>query len=203
MIVTMRAASFGSSPLARGLHWTSCHDQDCSGIIPARAGFTGPQALQASATADHPRSRGVYSLLLQGGDLAGGIIPARAGFTSPCSFVPTGARDHPRSRGVYSLPEIVTVPVVGSSPLARGLPPSHLAVCVSGRIIPARAGFTQEPGEEFPGWQDHPRSRGVYEPLKLSYSSGMGSSPLARGLRFFTAILSGAGRIIPARAGFT
>ena len=30
------------------------------------------------------------------------------------------------------------------------------------RIIPARAGFTPQPGPRAPGWRDHPRSRGVY-----------------------------------------
>ena len=50
----------GSSPLARGLR--KCPRQRCGRkrIIPARAGFTGPQCARTSQPTDHPRSRGVY-----------------------------------------------------------------------------------------------------------------------------------------------
>ena len=71
------------------------------GIIPARAGFTGPLQDAVAADPDHPRSRGVYettaliapqiagsSPLARGLHIylrpvvpRGGIIPARAGFT--------------------------------------------------------------------------------------------------------------------------
>ena len=95
------AAHWGSSPLARGLRLA---DDSCgghSGIIPARAGFTGRCCGLSPAVVDHPRSRGVYPRLvtqpwnrrgsspLARGLLGGpgehgagaGIIPARAGFT--------------------------------------------------------------------------------------------------------------------------
>ena len=51
------------------------------------------------------------------------------------------------------------------------------------RIIPARAGFTLFSFRlmMFPG--DHPRSRGVYAGSPDGPAWGMGSSPLARGLR--------------------
>ena len=111
----------GSSPLARGL--------------PA---YT---PLGIFVTSDHPRSRGVYGrrpdqssgavgssplargLLknFQGRGARWRIIPARAGFTAsncPCAHPP---RDHPRSRGVYSVLRRGPRPLMGSSPLARGL----------------------------------------------------------------------------------
>ena len=92
----------GSSPLARGLHNLTCGVSDCTGIIPARAGFTGARCTTGDIRTDHPRSRGVYAVrkyddefqmgssplargLLFGnvGVLGGiGIIPARAGFTN-------------------------------------------------------------------------------------------------------------------------
>ncbi|ERH20748.1 hypothetical protein HMPREF1979_03282, partial [Actinomyces johnsonii F0542] len=51
----------GSSPLARGLLRVRSPLIECSGIIPARAGFT-PERLSVSVRPrDHPRSRGVYS----------------------------------------------------------------------------------------------------------------------------------------------
>ena len=91
----------GSSPLARGLplarpgYWTG------PGIIPARAGFTDDDDDDNDDRWDHPRSRGVYLVLGDGGLKDGGssplargllrqliptghlarIIPARAGFT--------------------------------------------------------------------------------------------------------------------------
>ena len=91
----------GSSPLARGLHSFAGAEEDRPRIIPARAGFTSWTSPTASASPDHPRSRGVYSPVPSGPETgpgssplarglravddggAGptGIIPARAGFT--------------------------------------------------------------------------------------------------------------------------
>ena len=92
----------GSSPLARGLHGRCGQACRRSGIIPARAGFTGFEGVGDAAGQDHPRSRGVYigwplaaslsrgssplarGLHVRDGDGVGriGIIPARAGFTA-------------------------------------------------------------------------------------------------------------------------
>ena len=93
----------GSSPLARGLPGSGGRPRKCCRIIPARAGFTVSGDSRGHAGADHPRSRGVYSIrrlsvaILSGssplarglpcadcpGITAPGIIPARAGFTPP------------------------------------------------------------------------------------------------------------------------
>ena len=77
-----RKHPIGSSPLARGLLWRWSYQVSLRGIIPARAGFTrclgpgtdlplGSSPLarglprenrgQGRRSADHPRSRGVYS----------------------------------------------------------------------------------------------------------------------------------------------
>ena len=93
--------------------------------------------------------------------------------------------------------------VAGSSPLARGLPVLGPVERRFGRIIPARAGFTDHPGRVSALLRDHPRSRGVYEQLRLAYGDLSGSSPLARGLPMLDLRLRIADRIIPARAGFT
>ena len=71
----------------------------------------------------------------------------------------------------------------GSSPLARGLQPSACRKTPTGRIIPARAGFTSGRMAYRPPPADHPRSRGVYP------RPGGTDRPRPR--------------IIPARAGFT
>ena len=93
----------GSSPLARGLQRLFPRGPSRPGIIPARAGFTITHPNPRHSSADHPRSRGVYthpphnlppgngsSPLARGLPISSGvskyivgIIPARAGFTSP------------------------------------------------------------------------------------------------------------------------
>ena len=172
----------GSSPLARGLHDLSPGDEWYHRIIPARAGFTGYVYDVNSLYPDHPRSRGVYGLmqytpawnegssplarglpqLLAPGDIIIGIIPARAGFTPRGRACTTTVWDHPRSRGVYAPPAFVGSAFVGSSPLARGLPPISGRTRFPTRIIPARAGFTRPELFPAPLGGDHPRSRGVY-----------------------------------------
>ena len=184
----------GSSPLARGLHGRTDRLGDPARIIPARAGFTTSGGVWAGRGWDHPRSRGVYPHVTAYGLRTGGssplarglrppvepvqvgqgIIPARAGFTRPDSSSGPRCWDHPRSRGVYWRRLVRANFIAGSSPLARGLPPT----------APSAAPC---------GW-DNPRSRGVYH---------QGSSPLARGLPDDAPRWRDPGRIIPARAGFT
>ena len=72
----------------------------------------------------------------------GRIIPARAGFTRVFTHEERTYRDHPRSRGVYDDFELADWLMEGSSPLARGLRHWLTGRVDEGRIIPARAGFT-------------------------------------------------------------
>ena len=172
---------------------------------------------------DHPRSRGVYRLVLwilirPGGSspLARGlrpmgieklsgvrIIPARAGFTTAGTRAGRTPPDHPRSRGVYARLGHACDFEAGSSPLARGLRRVRGRRPADSRIIPARAGFTPPTPSSPPGPTDHPRSRGVYHWRAASTRRTIGSSPLARGLRDRHGCYADRGRIIPARAGFT
>ena len=57
----MASASWGSSPLARGLPRKRLERARDQGIIPARAGFTRKRPVGSRRYPDHPRSRGVYS----------------------------------------------------------------------------------------------------------------------------------------------
>ena len=215
--------STGSSPLARGLLAQEVRSADLHGIIPARAGFTTPGRNPVRRLRDHPRSRGVYyatetrdnnfngsSPLARGLPLDGGdgavvrrIIPARAGFTAQRPHRVVGDPDHPRSRGVYDFLHGLLTCLSGSSPLARGLQKSHDQGAAPGRIIPARAGFTETPTVVVEKDGDHPRSRGVYGVDLGIGDLLLGSSPLARGLLVEHYWYSEIGRIIPARAGFT
>ena len=72
-----------------------------------------------------------------------------------------------------------------------------------GRIIPARAGFTDRIDRVKSKEADHPRSRGVYETNLRDDLDKQGSSPLARGLHDQWGYPKREVRIIPARAGFT
>ena len=152
----------GSSPLARGLHgavgWCVLRLR----IIPARAGFTPAAHGAVRSGPDHPRSRGVYFIVLdlsvgasgssplarglrrrmRKGRSNIGIIPARAGFTMHKDTVECILRDHPRSRGVYVQAVLGPLRARGSSPLARGLQWAPGAAGGGCGIIPARAGFT-------------------------------------------------------------
>ena len=213
----------GSSPLARGLRPPRRPRSPGGRIIPARAGFTPRHPPGGAHGPDHPRSRGVYAAAarrssrspgssplargLRGCRRARGgilrIIPARAGFTGSGVFRPTRRGDHPRSRGVYCSVDAAAARRSGSSPLARGLrrPASHWRY--SGRIIPARAGFTSRPLSSSSASADHPRSRGVYDDEEHLRERAQGSSPLARGLLGWHLERDHAPGIIPARAGFT
>mgnify|MGYP001690770075 CR=1 FL=1 len=215
--------SAGSSPLARGLPCAPRGPSAGVRIIPARAGFTRPQARAEGRGRDHPRSRGVYRAscssarrCLGSSPLARGlhrpglrpvpprrIIPARAGFTRSQRAHRGWAWDHPRSRGVYWEKFASTEALPGSSPLARGLPGRLPPGRLAGGIIPARAGFTRARDSRGSQVEDHPRSRGVYTAHRTRTADETGSSPLARGLHDPGARAPRPRRIIPARAGFT
>ena len=217
------ALARGSSPLARGLPPGPQDRARGSRIIPARAGFTSRPGASWTTRRDHPRSRGVYggapdsrgwyrgsSPLARGLRLrvrsriaASRIIPARAGFTHNARRNRGEGRDHPRSRGVYIPRPGPNSSSSGSSPLARGLHRDEAGGGHRVGIIPARAGFTPPDERRSLPDEDHPRSRGVYSPPPKRGSHGLGSSPLARGLRVGGGHPGAQEGIIPARAGFT
>ena len=213
----------GSSPLARGLQREALRRTFGLGIIPARAGSTPRTGAARGTRPDHPRSRGVYPPLettspgQQGSSplarglppvgeldlLLAGIIPARAGSTGCRMTLRRALGDHPRSRGVYGYELRSVDRSVGSSPLARGLPPDLQGLRMTSRIIPARAGSTLRSWTWGGGTPDHPRSRGVYLSWGPPTPQVVGSSPLARGLRRPQRGCVLVVRIIPARAGST
>ena len=213
----------GSSPLARGTrehHFSRLHG---SGLIPARAGNTSLEVVVFPDFGAHPRSRGEHTRTLDppapgGGssplargtlrcsvfDSANyGLIPARAGNTpAPCPGCGR-PRAHPRSRGEHGVILGTLIPAVGSSPLARGtLSASHRFSKTFG-LIPARAGNTRLPGRRSRSLRAHPRSRGEHRNTSVLTIRIPGSSPLARGTRWFWRERSSCRGLIPARAGNT
>ena len=179
---TLSSHCWGSSPLARGLRWVAELVADCVGIIPARAGFTTMRYRPAFRLRDHPRSRGVYwDLLRDQGERQG---------------------SSPLARGLHSARRVDVLPP-RIIPARAGFTRRHGHLPPAGGIIPARAGFTPSPRRAPAVPRDHPRSRGVYFTIWLSTVPSFGSSPLARGLLGDHDDVHIAGRIIPARAGFT
>ena len=72
----------GSSPLARGLLLRADDALRLRRIIPARAGFTRPPPSPPGPARDHPRSRGVYSPLLDNVYSMRGSSPLARGLPS-------------------------------------------------------------------------------------------------------------------------
>ena len=213
----------GSSPHTRGLLATIMSGRLVSGIIPAHAGFT-PSGTDCTFLAeDHPRTRGVYFLMLRLRVRPLGssphtrgllrffcpclghvrIIPAHAGFTDSPRRILTISPDHPRTRGVYFLSPRWRMTALGSSPHTRGLPIPVLRLFVVVGIIPAHAGFTHGAVGDVSGSWDHPRTRGVYTHRNEPRTSPGGSSPHTRGLLLGVVIGCSLAGIIPAHAGFT
>ncbi len=130
----------GSSPHARGPRCHSPRRLRCSRIIPACAGSTTARAPGCPKPGDHPRMRGVHSVIsaLQTGswgssphargplflvlvfDYICRIIPACAGSTFGSWPFRWPAQDHPRMRGVHDSTSSVKLIREGSSPHARG-----------------------------------------------------------------------------------
>ena len=215
--------NLGSSPRVRGKLVVAYRAQAHRGLIPARAGKTWNAATSASHTGAHPRACGenltgktaeadaagssprVRGKL--GGGLAGrlglGLIPARAGKTLASTQSRSPGPAHPRACGenMSNVPDPEFMP--GSSPRVRGKHPRIPDHGGTGRLIPARAGKTQQwPSTSAPS-RAHPRACGENA---LSSSVGApvsGSSPRVRGKRGGDGEDAGLRGLIPARAGKT
>ena len=200
--VVGRVLTAGSSPLSRGIRDADGDHSLHPRIIPALAGNTRHRRGMSTTNSDHPRSRGEYaprglvrnsvggsSPLSRGilprsqpSRVAAGIIPALAGNTSARAAARPPTPDHPRSRGEYGTGDYAGDSHSGSSPLSRGIR-DRLASCYFlPRIIPALAGNTRLRRRRFPGWWDHPRSRGEYVWGLVQLGIQFGSSPLSRGI---------------------
>mgnify|MGYP000916410547 CR=1 FL=1 len=114
-------ATYGSSPLSRGIPRHVWSSRGTPRIIPALAGNTLTVAPYTAIGADHPRSRGEYLRPTPSLPLVVRIIPALAGNTPSAGKKPMTTSDHPRSRGEYVFVAAGGVEEQGSSPLSRGI----------------------------------------------------------------------------------
>ena len=154
--------SVGSSPHARGTRIRDMQVGGLTGIIPACAGNTGVERIDATVERDHPRMRGEHQpdvapvVHEQGSSPHArgthrhtlkpqrfrGIIPACAGNTRVYPMVSRGSRDHPRMRGEHLVCSRHCTIRTGSSPHARGTPGMSEGDSSTLGIIPACAGNT-------------------------------------------------------------
>ena len=193
----------GSSPLTRGKREILGGDLRGGWLIPAHAGKTLGEGLEAGYERAHPRSRGENiqtcvqvaadlgsSPLTRGKPLIGakgtpsvGLIPAHAGKTPILVFYRFQAE--------------------GSSPLTRGKPSETVRQGIRRRLIPAHAGKTASRAQSAASRRAHPRSRGENELVRRGGGRGHGSSPLTRGKLGVGVGVDHVGGLIPAHAGKT
>ena len=138
-----------------------------------------------------------------GGLVRSRIIPARAGPTKITSLDDTQKSDHPRSCGANCRLSNCSPWAGGSSPLVRGQLNDPDGAGYQKRIIPARAGPTDERIPDPYASADHPRSCGANLPVTDAVAGLAGSSPLVRGQLGSSRLPPRSCRIIPARAGPT
>ena len=111
----------GSSPLSRGIRGWVAARTGGQGIIPALAGNTCWRAWMIHPHADHPRSRGEYSLRAAHTHENSGSSPLSRGILCSAGAGPSDDVDHPRSRGEYWRLSLPRWEERGSSPLSRGI----------------------------------------------------------------------------------
>ena len=213
----------GSSPHARGAPQQALGPADRVGIIPACAGSTKKPRKASSVTRNHPRMRGEHGSFphrmssgrgssphargaraphhRRGGRF--GIIPACAGSTCRCRTSRRTARDYPRMRGEHSRADFCSDRLSGSSPHARGALSSARVLRHLVGIIPACAESTHGRMGSRAGGRDHPRMRGEHHICPALSTAAVGSSPHARGARFYHVLTAADPGIIPACAGST
>ena len=173
------------------------------GLIPARAGKTGPAPRWSRCLPAHPRAGGE--------NFAGGLsfgwdrgssprgrgkrrrpdfrraparlIPARAGKTRRRRCSHSSDRAHPRAGGENTLDGLVVDLATGSSPRGRGKLMNFGQRGLQRGLIPARAGKTPRSppwGRRTPA---HPRAGGENSASAALLMVEKGSSPRGRGKR--------------------
>ena len=211
----------GSSPQARGTRRDNPSAPDEIRFIPAGAGNAHHAGRRSVGWPVHPRRRG-ERLDLRGGKLrrvgsspqARGTPVNRAAHGRADRFIPAGAGNafstrsdkparavHPRRRGERTSNSRPSSEVDGSSPQARGTHGAAGCHKRPVRFIPAGAGNAILGLRGRPLAPVHPRRRGERPRARHGERSPPGSSPQARGTRYW--LLNGGflDRFIPAGAG--
>ena len=159
-----RGGGQGSSPRVRGKPVVLQARAGRGGLIPARAGKTRLRVRSLWLIRAHPRACGENMILCSPVASTWGssprvrgkllhrhrrpferrLIPARAGKTRFRYLASFPVPAHPRACGENPLTKSLGDATEGSSPRVRGKRKSCLTSTVSGGLIPARTGKTQE-----------------------------------------------------------
>ena len=152
------------------------------------------------STGSSPHARGTRE---QADDSAGDVrfIPACAGNAGNTLVGTTIVTVHPRMRGERQHDRVTGHVGGGSSPHARGTPPTTDESGPVGRFIPACAGNALQQLALHAGLAVHPRMRGERPPDWPPSVGAGGSSPHARGTHLVGKEQRHGGRFIPACAG--
>ena len=177
-----RFAHNGSSPRGRGTPVLPPASSHAIRVIPAWAGNTFRRRSASPGPPGHPRMGGEhYYRLSKAAGLCGSsprgrgtrsparrrpgesrVIPAWAGNTPSAPPAYSPASGHPRVGGEHFSPVAMPRALSGSSPRGRGTHPADRRPVPVGRVIPAWAGNTREPGPPRPGPAGHPRVGGEH-----------------------------------------
>ena len=215
--------SNGSSPRVRGKQPRAVRAVGRCRLIPARAGKTRRVGHPRPPSPAHPRACGENAPPLRGACRVAGssprvrgkpslvrlmirdsrLIPARAGKTgcSPRARAPCEA--HPRACGENCGRGIKRVFPPGSSPRVRGKRCRPWGWAWGFRLIPARAGKTDQDPPGRGETRAHPRACGENWVKDNQETVKLGSSPRVRGKREHAHQGMLGARLIPARAGKT
>jgi len=154
-------------------------------LIPACAGTTSRARHVRLAPAAHPRVRGDHGWCSLYWSRTFWLIPACAGTTGSAGPARARLAAHPRVRGDHVHMAGVAGVAGGSSPRARGpLPPASRNAAQT-RLIPACAGTTATQPKHWGPEPAHPRVRGDHVRHRGSELKLDGSSPRARGPRWW------------------
>ena len=190
-------------PRMRGEHGIfSAVSAHLSGSSPHARGARIFTIVALTAGGSSPHARGAHAAE-EGRNVLFGIIPACAGSTRLLAYASIQNWDHPRMRGEHICSVSLSASTIGSSPHARGAPPSTVTIPRSGGIIPACAGSTVTAAEFFAEAWDHPRMRGEHRKYSAIQIASAGSSPHARGAQKGREGVGERLGIIPACAGST
>ena len=156
--------------------------------------------MTASPSGSSPRGRGTCLPFARSARFLR-FIPARAGNMLCDRRARSVSPVHPRAGGEHRSRGSATVSPAGSSPRGRGTCGAGIDYGLVVRFIPARAGNMWPWAGIAPGQTVHPRAGGEHHCISDEESRYYGSSPRGRGTCIARAVLGGARRFIPARAG--
>ena len=178
---SLKAASEGPSPRARGIRGVRAQTGVELGSIPASAGNPGAGFFFWRRTGVHPRERGESA--------------------PPPASPATSTRVHPRERGESMLIPDTSPDSTGPSPRARGIRVRQPRPRGALGSIPASAGNPQSNMFRSASLWVHPRERGESQTPGVRHFPCRGPSPRARGIRGRVFSFGAERGSIPASAG--